>query len=75
MKGLTLNCLNRKKEAYEYVRRELRYGLKPYFCWHIYGLLQRSDMKYDEAVNRYRNVLIWENDNIQILRDLSNKFR
>lgn len=71
MKGLTLNCLGRKEEAYEYVRKGLRNDLKSHVCWHVYGLLQRSDKKYDEAIKCYRNALKWEKDNIQILRDLS----
>nr|XP_032523162.1 N-alpha-acetyltransferase 15, NatA auxiliary subunit [Danaus plexippus plexippus] len=71
MKGLTLNCLGRKDEAYEYVRRGLRNDLKSPVCWHVYGLLQRSDKKYDEAIKCYRNALKWEKENIQILRDLS----
>ncbi|CAG2113934.1 unnamed protein product [Medioppia subpectinata] len=71
MKGLTLNCLGRKDEAYEYVRRGLRNDLQSHVCWHVYGLLQRSDHKYDEAIKCYRNALKWDKDNIQILRDLS----
>jgi tetratricopeptide (TPR) repeat protein len=71
MKGLTLNCLGRKEEAYDHVRRGLRNDLKSHVCWHVYGLLQRSDKKYDEAIKCYRNALKWEKDNIQILRDLS----
>ncbi|XP_068907663.1 N-alpha-acetyltransferase 16, NatA auxiliary subunit isoform X2 [Tenebrio molitor] len=71
MKGLTLNCLGRKEEAYEYVRRGLRNDLRSHVCWHVYGLLQRSDKKYDEAIKCYRNALKWEKDNMQILRDLS----
>ncbi|XP_053616386.1 N-alpha-acetyltransferase 15, NatA auxiliary subunit [Plodia interpunctella] len=71
MKGLTLNCLGRKDEAYEYVRKGLRNDLKSPVCWHVYGLLQRSDKKYDEAIKCYRNALKWEKENIQILRDLS----
>ncbi|BES92311.1 TPR [Nesidiocoris tenuis] len=71
MKGLTLNSLGRKEEAYEFVRRGLRNDLKSHVCWHVYGLLQRSDKKYDEAIKCYRNALKWEKDNIQILRDLS----
>ena len=71
MKGLTLNCLGRKEEAYDYVRRGLRNDLKSHVCWHVYGLLQRSDKKYDEAIKCYRNALKWEPENIQILRDLS----
>uniref|UniRef100_A0AAR5PIA3 N-alpha-acetyltransferase 15, NatA auxiliary subunit n=1 Tax=Dendroctonus ponderosae TaxID=77166 RepID=A0AAR5PIA3_DENPD len=71
MKGLTLNCLGRKEEAYEHVRRGLRNDLKSHVCWHVYGLLQRSDKKYDEAIKCYRNALKWDKNNIQILRDLS----
>ncbi|XP_042370332.1 N-alpha-acetyltransferase 15, NatA auxiliary subunit-like, partial [Plectropomus leopardus] len=71
MKGLTLNCLGKKEEAYELVRRGLRNDLKSHVCWHVYGLLQRSDKKYDEAIKCYRNALKWDKDNLQILRDLS----
>ncbi|TRY87613.1 hypothetical protein DNTS_005998 [Danionella cerebrum] len=71
MKGLTLNCLGKKEEAYELVRRGLRNDLKSHVCWHVYGLLQRSDKKYNEAIKCYRNALKWDKDNLQILRDLS----
>lgn len=71
MKGLILNCLGKKEEAYEYVKRGLRNDLQSHVCWHVYGLLQRSDHKYDEAIKCYRNALKWDRDNIQILRDLS----
>ncbi|XP_033115616.1 N-alpha-acetyltransferase 15, NatA auxiliary subunit-like [Anneissia japonica] len=71
MKGLTLNCLGRKEEAYDLVRRGLRNDLKSHVCWHVYGLLQRSDRKYDDAIKCYRNALKWDKDNLQILRDLS----
>lgn len=43
----------------------------PFSGWHVYGLLQRSDKKYDEAIKCYRNALKWDKDNLQILRDLS----
>merc|ERR1719204_480309 len=71
MKGLTLNYLGRKDEAYEYVKRGLKNDLTSHVCWHVYGLLQRADHKYDEAIKCYRNALKWDKDNIQILRDLS----
>lgn len=71
MKGLTLNCMGRKEEAYDHVRRGLRNDLQSHVCWHVYGLLQRSDKKYDEAIKCYRNALKWDKDNVQILRDLS----
>ncbi|XP_077135306.1 N-alpha-acetyltransferase 15, NatA auxiliary subunit isoform X1 [Ranitomeya variabilis] len=71
MKGLTLNCLGKKEDAYDLVRRGLRNDLRSHVCWHVYGLLQRSDKKYDEAIKCYRNALKWDKDNLQILRDLS----
>uniref|UniRef100_A0A6I8NQ08 N-alpha-acetyltransferase 16, NatA auxiliary subunit n=1 Tax=Ornithorhynchus anatinus TaxID=9258 RepID=A0A6I8NQ08_ORNAN len=71
MKGLTLNCLGKKDAAYEFVRKGLRNDVKSHVCWHVYGLLQRSDKKYDEAIKCYRNALKLDKDNLQILRDLS----
>lgn len=71
MKGLTLNCLGRKEEAYNFVRQGLRNNLSSHVCWHVYGLLKRSDKKYEEAIKCYRNALKWDKDNLQILRDLS----
>ncbi|CAD7697067.1 unnamed protein product [Ostreobium quekettii] len=71
MKGLTLNCLDRKKEAYDHVRRGLKEDLKSHVCWHVYGLLYRSDREYREAIKCYTNALKWDKDNIQILRDMA----
>ncbi|KAD2806185.1 hypothetical protein E3N88_39562 [Mikania micrantha] len=71
MKGLTLNCMDRKPEAYELVRLGLRNDLKSHVCWHVYGLLYRSDREYREAIKCYRNALRIDPDNIEILRDLS----
>lgn len=71
MKGLILNCLGRKEDAYNFVRQGLRNNLRSHVCWHVFGLLQRSDKKYDEAIKCYRNALKWDKDNLQILRDLS----
>ncbi|PPS07049.1 hypothetical protein GOBAR_AA13594 [Gossypium barbadense] len=71
MKGLTLNCMDRKIEAYELVRLGLKNDLKSHVCWHVYGLLYRSDREYREAIKCYRNALRIDPDNIEILRDLS----
>ncbi|KAL2455833.1 tetratricopeptide repeat (TPR)-containing protein [Forsythia ovata] len=71
MKGLTLNCMDRKSEAYELVRLGLKNDLKSHVCWHVYGLLYRSDREYREAIKCYRNALRIDPDNIEILRDLS----
>ena len=57
MKGLILNYCNKKAEAYECAQKGLRNDVKSHVCWHVYGLLQRSDRKYDEAIKCYRNAL------------------
>ncbi|OIW11907.1 hypothetical protein TanjilG_18180, partial [Lupinus angustifolius] len=71
MKGLTLNCMDRKSEAYELVRQGLKNDLKSHVCWHVFGLLYRADREYREAIKCYRNALKIDPDNIEILRDLS----
>ncbi|XP_055333659.1 N-alpha-acetyltransferase 16, NatA auxiliary subunit-like [Paramacrobiotus metropolitanus] len=71
MKGLTLSYLGRKEEAYEDVKRGLKCDLKSYVCWHVYGLLQRGDKKYEEAMKCFVNALKIDKDNVQILRDLA----
>ncbi|KAH9714684.1 N-terminal acetyltransferase A complex auxiliary subunit NAA15 [Citrus sinensis] len=71
MKGLTLNCMDRKSEAYELVRLGVKNDIKSHVCWHVYGLLYRSDREYREAIKCYRNALRIDPDNIEILRDLS----
>ena len=71
MKGLTLNCVERKKEAYEHVRLGLKKNMMSHVCWHVYGLLYRSDRDYKEAIKCYKQALKRDKDNGQILRDLS----
>lgn len=71
MKGLILNYTNKKAEAYECAKKGLAADLKSHVCWHVYGLIQRSDRKYDESIKCYRNALRCDKDNLQILRDLS----
>lgn len=35
--GLTLNYMDKKEEAYDYVRKGLKADLKSHVCWHVYG--------------------------------------
>ncbi|PNY10712.1 N-alpha-acetyltransferase 15 NatA auxiliary subunit-like protein [Trifolium pratense] len=63
--------MDRKSEAYELVRQGLKNDLKSHVCWHVFGLLYRSDREYREAIKCYRNALRIDPDNIEILRDLS----
>ena len=58
MKGLTLNCLGRKEEAYELVRKGLRNDLKSHVCWHVYGLLQVSYQHFSLALSGRKTILL-----------------
>jgi len=71
MKGLLLNCLEKKKEAYDFVRKGVKNDITSHVCWHVFGLLYRSDREYHEAIKCYKNALRNDKDNLQILRDLS----
>ena len=57
MKGLILNCMGKHEDAQENVKRGLKNDIKSHVCWHVYGLLQRAEKKYDEAIKAYRNAL------------------
>ncbi len=37
MKGLILNCMEKKEEAYDLVRKGLKYNLQSHVSWHVYG--------------------------------------
>lgn len=37
MKGLVLNCMERKQEAYDYVKRGVKANIRSSMCWHVYG--------------------------------------
>ncbi|KAF7632115.1 hypothetical protein Mgra_00008491 [Meloidogyne graminicola] len=71
MKGLILNCMGKHDEALEIVKKGLAADLKSHVCWHVFGLVQRSDKRYDEAMKAYKMALRIEKENVQILRDLS----
>lgn len=70
MKGLILNSMGKKQEALEYVKRGLKNDVKSHVCWHVFGLLQKADHKYEEAIKCYRNALRLKKDSVQILSDL-----
>lgn len=71
MKGLMLNHLNKKTEAYELVKRGLRADITSHVCWHVNGLLHRSDRNYGQCIKCYTQSLKLNSENKQVLRDLS----
>ncbi|KAK3846708.1 MAG: NMDA receptor-regulated protein 1-domain-containing protein [Linnemannia gamsii] len=71
LKGLFLNHLDKKEEAYDFVKKGLRHDLRSHVCWHVFGLLYRSDKNYEEALKCYSQALKIDKENLQILRDYS----
>ena len=45
--------------------------LRSHVCWHVYGLIHRSERNYNEAIKAYKQALRIDSGNLQILRDLS----
>ena len=71
MKGLLLNSLGQKEEAYKLAKDGLKRDLRSHVCWHVLGLLHRSDRNYVEATKCYKSALRMDPGNPQIMRDLS----
>lgn len=71
MKGLIFNCLGKKEEALELVKSGVRNDVKSHVCWHVYGLIHKSDNNFPEAIKCYQNALRIDENNQNILRDLS----
>jgi hypothetical protein len=46
--------MGKHDEAMEVVKKGLTANLKSHICWHVFGLVQRSDKKYDEAMKAYK---------------------
>ena len=49
----------------------LFYPHRSHVCWHVYGLLHRSSQNYTEAIKAYKQALRIDEENLQILRDMS----
>jgi peptide alpha-N-acetyltransferase len=71
MKGLILNCMGKKEEAMELVKSGVRNDVRSHVCWHVFGLLHKSDNNFPEAIKCYLNALKIDENNQNILRDLS----
>jgi tetratricopeptide (TPR) repeat protein len=57
MKGLILSSMGKKEEALENIRNGIKNNITSHVVWHVYGLWQRSERKYDEAIKAYKKAL------------------
>jgi len=75
MKGLFLSALEKKEEAFEFVRQGLKMNIMSHICWHVYGLLWRSEKNYEEAVKCYRHALKYDKVNMTLYNGKGNMIR
>jgi hypothetical protein len=77
--------MGKREEGIELVKKGIRLDLTSHICWHVFGLIQKGEKKYEEALKSYmqalkfdkvRNTLlgaftssILPKENINILRD------
>lgn len=73
MKGLIINQMgpSRKAEAYDLCKKGLLYDLKSHICWHVLGMVYRSDRNYEEGLKCYQNAIKFDKDNLNILKDMA----
>jgi tetratricopeptide (TPR) repeat protein len=71
MKALILNTQGHNEEAFALGKEALRNDMKSHVCWHVYGLLYRSQKNYEESIKAYKFALKLEPESQQIQRDLA----
>lgn len=57
MKGLVLTHMGRREEGIDLVKKGVRLDLTSHICWHVFGLIQKADKNYEEALKSYTQAL------------------
>jgi len=71
MKALIINSQGHTGEAFALAKVALKNDMKSHVCWHVYGLLWRSEKNFEEAIKAYKYALKLEPESQQIQRDLA----
>ncbi|KAL2430850.1 N-terminal acetyltransferase A complex subunit nat1 [Exophiala dermatitidis] len=71
MKALIIGSQGQTEEAFALAKVALNNNMKSHVCWHVYGLLYRSEKNYEEAIKAYKFALRLEPDSAPIQRDLA----
>ncbi|KAM7189518.1 N-alpha-acetyltransferase 15, NatA auxiliary subunit [Rhypophila sp. PSN 637] len=72
MKALIMNAQGKTEDAFALAKEALTVDMKSHICWHVYGILYRTNKNYDEAIKAYKFALKLEPESLQIQRDLAN---
>ena len=57
MKGLVLTHMGRREEGIDLVKKGVRLDLTSHICWHVFGLIQKGEKNYEEALKSYTQAL------------------
>lgn len=57
MKGLVLTHMGRREEGVDLVKQGMRLDLTSHICWHVFGLIQKGEKNYEEALKSYTQAL------------------
>lgn len=68
MKGLVLTHMEKREEGLELVRKGVRLDLTSHICWHVFGLIQKSEKNYEEALKSYTQALRFDKASRRALR-------
>lgn len=71
MKGLTLHSMDRKEEGYELIKKAIALCPRSTIAWHSLGMCQRTDRNYAEALKAFKQALVTDPNNANVLRDIS----
>jgi len=72
MKALIINAQGRPEEAFKLAKEALMKDMKSHVCWHVFGILHRTNKNFEEAIRAYAQALKLEPESQQIQRDLAN---
>ncbi|KAK4188409.1 N-terminal acetyltransferase [Podospora australis] len=71
MKALIMNAQGKTQEAFALAKEAVSIDMKSHICWHVYGILYRSEKNFEEAIKAYKFALRLEPESPQIQRDLA----
>ena len=72
MKALFLSSLGRKSEAEEQIKETLKKNMMNFTCWHVKGMIARSNKDWKGAVSAYKCASNLNKESEGCLRDLAN---
>lgn len=68
MKGLVLTHMGRREEGVDLVKQGMRLDLTSHICWHVFGLIQKGEKNYEEALKSYTQALKFDRVSFDGLR-------